>query len=142
MHRVFKRADGGVAVMVFATDDPKLIERDTANYLNDNAGSVFVGQDLPLPATRRFRNVWTADSTSAFVDMPKARGQVLDEIRVKRDAALAASDVELLRAQEKGEDTRELATRRQALRDLPTKVADDLAKLNTPEELEAYSVEI
>jgi hypothetical protein len=136
MYRVFSRADGGVAVMVFTAEG--LVERDTQNFINANPGAFIVGDDVSLPSTRKFRNCWTGGTQAVVVDLPKAREQVLAEVRVQRDAALDVTDKELLRAQELGQDTRELLTKRQELRDLPVVVAADLAQITTPEELEAY----
>lgn len=140
MHRVFKHADGSIAVMVFATDDPSLVERDTKNHLEANPGAEMVGDDLPLPS-RRFRNAWTHDGAKVTPHLDKARAMVLDEVRVKRDAALAASDGEMLRAQEQGQPTGPISAKRQKLRDLPAKVAADIAGLNA-EELEQYTAPV
>ncbi len=137
MHRVFKNGDGSIAVMVFATDDPKLIERDTKNHLEANPGSELVGEDLPLPS-RRFRNAWTHDGEKVTPHLGKAREQVLAEVRAKRDKDLQASDGPFLRAAEKGPVPKDLLDKRQALRDLPAKVEKEIAGLGA-EELERYA---
>lgn len=137
MHRVFTRADGTVAVMHFATDDPRLIQRDTDTFLSKHTGSTIAGDDLPLPASRRFRDAWEGGSGLVAVSMPRARAQVLAEIRRDRDAALAKSDGEMLRAQEQGADTRAIAARRQQLRGLPAAIAPQLDAASTPEDLDA-----
>jgi hypothetical protein len=71
--------------------------------------------------------------------MVKARTIHLDRIRVKRNLALAALDVDALKAIEKS-DTATLetvATQKQALRDLPQTIAADLEAAKTVEELKA-----
>jgi len=141
MYRTFKRADGSVAVMIFATADPKLITRDTENFLAGHGGAVVVGDDLPLPKDRRWRNQWTADERGVFVDMAKARVKRLDEIRTERDARLDASDKEMLRAQETGGDTRALAARRQKLRDVPQVVGPQIDRIGDPDALAAFEPE-
>jgi hypothetical protein len=137
MHRVFHKADGGVAVMHFATEDPELIERDTKSFLDSEPGATFV-ENAPFPVSRRFRNCWTKGAAGVEVHMDKARAQVLAEVRVKRDAALAATDGQMLKAQEQGANTKDLAVKRQTLRDLPAAVEAQLAALATPEDLEAF----
>lgn len=140
MLRAFHRADGGVAIMRFATTDPTLIARDTAQYISDNPGAV--PEDITeasVPATRRFRDCWTKNSEGGVqVGMPKARDQRIEEIRVLRNARLDQTDKELLRAQEQGRDTVGLLAKRQSLRDLPVKAAYDLASKTTPDEIAAY----
>ncbi len=136
MRRVFKNADGSIAVMTFATDDPKLIERDTKAHIEAN-GAEHVGDDLELPS-RRFRNAWTHDGEKVTPHVGKAREIVLAEVRAKRDKDLAATDGPFLRAAEKGPVPVDLVAKRQALRDLPAKVEADIAGMDA-EALEAYA---
>ena len=98
------------------------------------------------PTDRTFRNAWRMKGRSlegvthpecdkSDVDMPAAREIHRDKIRRKRIAALAALDVEYQRADEEGNQgkKREVAARKQSLRDAPADPAIDAAR--TPEEL-------
>ena len=141
MRRVFLRADGGVSVMHFTQEGETLMERDTQAWLVENPGGRLMGEEsdtAPIP-NRRFRNSWTHDGIGITVDLVKARAQRLGEIRIERDAALAATDGMLLRDQEQGKDVTALLARRQALRDLPARVEADLARLRSADAIAAYS---
>lgn len=68
------------------------------------------------------------------INRSKAEKTVIDRLRVDRDAALAALDVKLMRAQEEGADNSKIIADKQALRDVTQKdlsslSIDDLAKL-------------
>ena len=145
MRVVCQKLDGTVAIITFVDGmSDAIIARDVASFEAQNPGSTFehfadeAEFRASVPSNRRFRNCWTKATKGVQVDMVKARSQRLSEIRIERDAALAASDVELLRAQEAGADTKDLVKKRQDLRDLPVKAAADLDQLSTPAELDAY----
>lgn len=144
--RAFHKPDGTVAVMHFAVDDPEIIERDTAAFLTAEPGSTHEDINKETLPSRRFRNCWTKDASKlggVAVHMDKARAQVLAEVRVKRDAALAATDGQMLRAQETGKqgEVSQLTAKRQFLRDLPATVEVQLNGLSTPEALEAFQAD-
>jgi len=141
MRRTLKRADGSIAILVFVTDDPKLIQRDTAAWLAGEPGGSVVGDDLPLPATRRWRNQWTHSGGVVGVDMAKARVQRMVELRAERDSRLAASDASILRAQEQNDvpAVNDLKTKRQALRDLPVTMQAAVDAITDPDALAAYA---
>lgn len=91
-----------------------------------------------LPS-RRFRNCWR-HTDKVTVDVPLARGQLLAEVRVERNAKLDATDKEAARLADVGtkQEQDALKAKRQALRDLPAVVTSELDSLNTAEALEAY----
>ena len=92
-----------------------------------------------VPTSRRFRDCWRHDGAGVSVDMAKARGQRIEEIRAERDSRLRATDGEMLREQEQGTPRlAPLAAHRQALRDLPPSAATALDAVVTPEGLDAY----
>lgn len=92
-----------------------------------------------FPTTRRFRNVWSYIAGTVYVDEILARKQLLTEVRVLRDAALRESDHEKAKLDEIGtaEQRKSLAEYRQALRDIPAAVAEEIALLSTAA-MEAY----
>ena len=152
MHaRIWYEPDGVVRITTFAPgigDDDKL--RACSTLINDkrihtqatweDAESLEHLRAL-LPASRKFRDCWRqAPRGGVMVDLVRARTQRLVEIRAERDAALAATDGLMLRAQETGQDTTQLLAERQRLRDLPAKAQADLDAFTTAEELEAYEV--
>jgi hypothetical protein len=56
------------------------------------------------------------------IDIPKAKDIWKDKIRVARKSALEKLDVDYMRANEQGNDTTEIVTDKQTLRDLPSQV--------------------
>ena len=145
MRRVFHRAsDGGVAVMVFATDDESLRQRDTQAFLDADPGSTWEDVDeATLPQSRKFRNCWTKHASGSGVDvhLGKARAQVMAEVRAKRDKDLAATDGPFLLSVERGRPDQALVAQRQALRDLPAKAEAEIANLDAAA-LEEYTANI
>ena len=141
MPRAIYCADGRVRVIHFATDDPALIARDTNALLAEEPGATWA--DVSELPNRRFRAAWTkGGAANVIVDVAKARDIRVTEIRAERDIVLAATDGVLLRDQEQGKDTRDLLTKRQALRDAPQQAVTDLAILRTPDEIAAYTPEV
>jgi fibronectin type 3 domain-containing protein len=71
------------------------------------------------------------------VDMTKAREIKRDQLRAERRPLLEQLDVEFMRAQEQGDQTKadEIAAKKQALRDVTADPAIDAA--TTPDELKA-----
>jgi len=72
-----------------------------------------------------------------FTDMTKAREIKRDQLRAERKPLLEKLDVEFMRAQEQGDQTKadEIAAKKQALRDVTADPAIDAA--TTPDELKA-----
>ena len=61
------------------------------------------------------------------INRAKAEQTVWDRLRVERDARLADLDVRFMRAIETGEDTAQIASDKQALRDVTTKSISGLS---------------
>ena len=93
-----------------------------------------------IPADRSFRAAWVDDGAGIVHDIAKARAIHLEAIRHARNKLLADSDVLVTRAMECGDDTRDLANRRQALRDLPATIAPALSAAKTIEALKAIQL--
>jgi hypothetical protein len=150
MHaRIWYEPDGSVKVTVFPAGQPldqclaacRTLIQDGRVHPESASEDVLTREALVdrLPGSRAFRAHWRGHPGAGVrVDLPGARAQRMAEIRAQRDAALAATDGPMLRAQERGEDTTALAAHRQALRDLPLTVQWDLDAIRTPESLEAY----
>lgn len=131
---VWKRPDGGISVTHVIHDDceaeaKKLLERGDipADY-------TLVGFNHELP-NRDFRNAWCLDNDKIGHDMVKARALHLQTIRSKRDAKLKELDLQFMRALESGQDTKEIAKKKQDLRDLPQTVSGELEAALTCEDL-------
>lgn len=94
-----------------------------------------VVDDSTLPTDRTFRGAWKAGIGTVVVDMPLAREIQRDRLRELRAPQLADLDVEFMRAVESGDAAaqKDIAARKQALRDVTDDPAIDAAK--TPEAL-------
>lgn len=94
-----------------------------------------------LPSSRRFRNCWRqVGAAPAQVDLPLARAQRLNEIRLDRVSKLAQADAAIEQASDQGDVplSGRLRAYRQALRDVPQVAQPILDALTTPEALEAW----
>lgn len=88
-----------------------------------------------IPTDRTFRAAWRHGPEGFTHDLDHCRRIRLGRIREKRNADLAALDVETMRAVG-AQDTKrmkEVEEQKQTLRDLPATLADTLAKADTPE---------
>jgi hypothetical protein len=139
----FKRPDGSISRLCRnpgMSDADMDAEAARLLTLPEYAGHTYVGwQDAP--SSRRFRDCWRHNAGVVDVHLPTARQQRIAELRADRDALLAAADVLFAKAQDAGTAAQVQAckTYRQALRDMPTTIATDLAALTGPAALEAYS---
>lgn len=141
---------GGAVVIVPAYKDRARPEGDTDEALlrrvadrsvprgaDDAPAAYWVVDEALLPADRTFRDAWRCAAGTVGVDLARARGIHMDNIRRARDEELARLDAPYLEAVEKRNTARrgEVARRKQALRDIPQTF--DLAPAATPEELKA-----
>ena len=145
---VFEPPEGGVAVVV---PSPEFVARFDAE---EDAVAAIIDKDVPpdakhvcvcdeadIPADRTFRDAWERDVSPSPApvrcDMGKARGIHMDRIREARDGALAAKDVEFMRAIEAGDRAGQarVGAEKQALRDVPQSF--DLTAATTPDALKA-----
>jgi hypothetical protein len=160
MHIAIKRADGGVSIMniirqVAAPSGKKpskaeaakarreLIEEEVAKWTEKHPGQYVSFREIDpahIPQDRTFRNAWTDDRPTATidVDMEKARPIHMNRLRAVRNEKLKSLDVPYQIAMETGAEAerREIAARKQALRDLPANT--DLSTILTPEELATF----
>lgn len=76
-------------------------------------------EDSDIPESREFRDAWTDITADSKIDicLEKAKEVKLKEMRLKRDKLLEEVDKEFIIALEKGEDTSEIKSRKQSLRD-------------------------
>jgi hypothetical protein len=86
---------------------------------------------------RRFQRCWRRVKDITTIDMPLARTQRINEVRIVRKPRLEKSDVDLLRAQETANVIMQDALKnyRQTLRDLPATEQPTIDAITTPEEL-------
>lgn len=137
------RPDGGVAIMQFVTRDahgmsreapPENIEAEIKKS-GTPCASWRIIDPAEIPNDRTFRNAWKDVGDKIDHDMARAREIHMDRIRAVRNARLAETDVQVTRALEAGQDTKEIAAKRRALRGLPQTF--DISKCATVEELKA-----
>lgn len=135
--KVLSEIDYAKAIAAGAFEsDQELIDR-IISRLPEGATDVRATTEAAIPKGRTFRAAWRhAGDGAVRVDMPIARGIMLDRIRAARDTSLSALDILWSRAMARG-DVAAAATievRRQVLRDLPSTIKLDQA---TPEALAA-----
>lgn len=151
MQVVIKRPDGGVSIMVLqglAAEAHELapeyldmiVQAEISQWPKEDQGAVVSWRAMPddaIPTDRTFRAAWSDTSKELVVDqdMAKCRNIWRDHMRAARAPKLAALDVEVMRAIEAGDDTKAIADKKQALRDV-TKAAE-IEAATTPEELKA-----
>ncbi len=117
---IFKHVDGNIAIMYPIKDDSDAIQKFQADY--PEYVEYFKG-NFKLPS-REFRDAWTFKNNKVAIDEQKAKEIHLGRIRTARDIELQKLDIEQLRG-------KDVETKKQALRDLPSKITD----LNWPNEL-------
>jgi len=122
------------------TDEKAAYEEYARNRLTDPAISWEVLPISTASGDRYFRDAWEyipganpGDTGTIGVDMTIARAIIRDHVRELRKPMLEALDVEVLRAQETGDDTTDIVRRKQQLRDLPQ--AQAIEDATTPQEL-------
>lgn len=139
---VYTRPDGGISVVIPTGE----VSLDTVLALDvpADATNVEVTDVTSVPNDRTFRDEWVykgdADCWQAGavgISKTKARSKHMDRIRAIRDRELAKLDVEYQRADEQANASKksEVATKKQALRDIPQSF--DLTVADSPEALAA-----
>lgn len=131
----YTRPDGGVSIVTVAEGKP--VDRVLARLPADAADIRQLPGDWQPPADRAFRNAWKMDGDKIDIDMERARDIHRDRLRRMRAPKLAELDIEYQRADEAGdnEKKKDIAKRKQALRDVTADPAIELA--STPDELRA-----
>ena len=160
---VFRRSDGVVEVVNPSTrrmaelmaegktEDQALavIQANAESHMADRGlgpmedAEVMEASQIPYypKENRLFRNALEKLGMGApTVNMPKARAIKTDIIRAERDERLASEDVSYMRADEQNDaaEKQRIAMKKQALRDLPATIQDELNQQRMPEDLEAW----
>ncbi len=86
-------------------------------YININ-GDVREASSLTVPTDRTFRGAWQFNGDAVEVDMAAARNIHKDNLRAERKPRLEALDVSYMKALEAGSGAADIATQKQALRDV------------------------
>lgn len=96
-----------------------------------------------IPNNKRFRKAWKFDVDKVDIDIPKAKEQLLVELRIKRDGKLKLTDADILKINEIGSDAEKnkIKNKRQKLRDLPVSFSSKIERINTIKGLEAIDIE-
>lgn len=141
-HIAISQPDGSLAIMQFVTKGHldavgTIFERDATDEAVAEeiakAGLSPVSwrriDAVDIPADRQFRAAWR-DNGQIDIDMPTARDIHRDRLREMRAPRLRVLDIEYQRADEAGDDARkaEIAVLKQALRDVTTDPAIDMAE--------------
>lgn len=126
----FTRPDGGVSVVSAAPKDslervlgPLTDEEYRSHVLERSipvdATKVREISDVDIPADRKYRNAWADITPASKIDLDnrKIKELLLTDLRLRRDAKLAASDVLIVKGVETGADLTNIKQKRQALRD-------------------------
>jgi len=132
---IYTRADGGCNIVVpnprgKARDETEdqYLDRLITRVVPQGSTDVAKVEKNTVPANRAFRDAWRQAGGVITTDMPIARGLHLERIRHIRNAELAKTDADYLKATDTGDAAGEatLKTRRQELRDMPQAVQGQL----------------
>lgn len=93
------------------------------------------------PQDRAFRAAWKLSQEGITHDMEKCKAIFMDRVRLEREARFHDVDREFLIAQQKQQDTTEIAEQAQHLRDLPGLITEGLKDLSTVEEIKNYQIQ-
>ena len=117
------------------------LTRVQSRSVPDGATNIQIIEDSDVPTDRTFRDAWKATEKVIDVDMPKARVIKTELLRQERNEKFKPFDAAFRLADEKGDaDARKaIGDKRQALRDMPATIQDDLNKLDTPDKLKAFN---
>ena len=129
MRILYTRPDGGLSVVNAApkehlervlgalTEEAYKAHVWERSVPKDAISAVEIDDAYQLP-DREFRNAWKQDGKQVVHDLEKARSLQLDKIRLAREPKLIELDKEFMKALEKGESTVDIASKKQALRDI------------------------
>lgn len=124
-----------------AEDELTRLKEHSQDYPNNvlDSARIVIREDT-IPEDRLFRNAWTDeyDTPTVDINIDKAKDIHMSRIREMRDRALEDSDKEFMVKLSKGEDTSNIVTMKNTLRDIPQTVQPDIENIKTVEELKAY----
>lgn len=99
-----------------------------------------------LPKDRLFRAAWTDEFDTPTVDvhLDRAKAIHLTNLRLNRNDKLNKLDKEYMLALEHGlqDRTKQIANKKQKLRDMPIQASQEMIKISSVEELEQYIPDI
>lgn len=105
--------------------------------------SVFqILDESELPQDRYFRDAWIQKMSGVSVDLEKGKDIHINFLRQERNEKLKASDQELLKAVEQGQDLTELQAKRQALRDMPVDAKKHLDHISDLDAIKKFKPDI
>jgi hypothetical protein len=137
-HIVFNRPDGGVSIIIPASDVP--IATVLARSVPEDATDVTVVDEITLPTDRTYRNAWEQVAGKITVAMPKARvihsGRIAQAI-IDESARLGLLPAGL-RLQGKTKEADQAVDDKAAVDELDlTALATQMAKASNPTTLHA-----
>lgn len=141
------RADDEVSLIYF--EDASKLEQEIEKWKGTAHSSWLpirsidlVVNSLPSKKERQYRKSWRIKDNRLYINLETAKGQMLDELRRKRDAALELSDVDQVRLNDIGtaEQQRAIKIYRQKLRDFPIDVQQKLSLIISIEDLMAFEI--
>lgn len=135
-----RNSDGSVKIRRLL-DKITGLQRETTDTLEYESipGYTFQGEiDDSLLTDRTFRDAWRFNNKQFSVSLPRARDIILANIRFERDIKLTASDAAYLHEIENGTPQTPWKIYRQALRDFPVVITQELSVLRTETELKNY----
>jgi hypothetical protein len=99
-----------------------------------------------IPQDRTFRNAWTDefDTPTVDINLDKAKAIHLEKLRLERNELLSKEDKNYMISLERGlvEEAKEIAERKQQLRDMPVVAKEEMNNINSAEELKQYYPDI
>lgn len=137
---IYTRPDGGLSVIVPATK--KSLEKSLGSLTDAEYEAHVRERSIPddavtersikpedMPVDREFRNAWcdVTPESRIDIDCTKAKDIQLEKMRRERDELFEPLDKEFMLALEKGQDTKAIAAKKEALRN----ATDPLKNLKT-----------
>jgi hypothetical protein len=131
---IYNQENGIMAVCVPALNSGLTVEQIAEK--DCPAGAKIIDRTDLDSLDNTFRNAWVCDSDmNPTINITLAKDIWRDKIRRARKPKLEELDIQYMRAQEAGEDTSAIVTKKNKLRDFPAKA--EIESASTVEELKA-----
>jgi hypothetical protein len=127
--------------VVYTETETDFLARVQAKAVPADATNVHICDDTDIPERDEFRNALRqTNAAPPVVDMREARILKTDTIRVERNKRLSDEDIRYTQADEAGDGAEKtvIATKKQALRDLPATIQPDLEDISTAKALGSF----
>lgn len=127
--------------VVYTETESDFLARVQAKAVPTDATNVHICDDTDIPERDEFRNALRqTNAAPPVVDMREARILKTDTIRTERNKRLSDEDIKYMRADEAGDNDEKvvIATKKQALRDLPATIQPDLEDISTAKALGSF----